>query len=102
MHPRTHYLADADKNRDPARQPLLQDSSSKTAQEAAAEPAVSDEKGSWSAAASAPPLSTASGLAPPSAEQPPTSADGLPTGCSAQYAGNLVQQQADVIVSGSV
>lgn len=96
MHPRTHYLADADKNHDPARQPLLQDSSSKAAQEAAAEPPVSDEKDSGSAAASAPPLSTASGL-PPIAEQPPTSAYGLPSGYLAQYAGNFVQQQAHAI-----
>lgn len=99
MHPRTHYLADADKTCDPARQPLLQDNSSKTEQEAAAQP---PEKDSGSPAASAPPLSTASGLAPPSAEQPPTSAYGLPSGYLAQYAGNFVQQQARAVFSESV
>lgn len=103
MHPRTHYLADADKDRNPAlQQPLLQDSSSKTEQEAAAEPPVSDEKGSGSAAASAPPLSTATGLAPASADQAPTSAYGLPSGYLAHYAGNSVKQQAYTILSGSV
>ena len=86
MHPRTQYLADAGKNRDPALQPLLQDISSRTNQEAAAEPSASNEKGSRSAAPSAPPLSTATSSAFPSAVHTP-SAYGLPTGYQAQYAG---------------
>ena len=87
MHPRTQYLADAGKNRHPALQPLLQDNSSRIDQEVAAEPPASDEKGTGSAAPSAPPLSTATHSAPPSADHTTTSAYGLPSGYRAQYAG---------------
>ena len=85
MHPRTQYLADAGKNRDPALQPLLQGNSSRTDQEAAAEPPASHEKAS--AAPSAPLLSTATSSATPSADHTTPSAYGLPSGYRAQYAG---------------
>lgn len=91
MHPRTQYLADAGKIRDPALQPLLQDNSSRTDQEAAAECPASGENRSGSAAPSAPLLSTATSSASPSA---PTSAYGLPSGYRAQYAGALSMSAA--------
>lgn len=88
MHPRTQYLADAGGKRDPAQQPLLQDS--RRADDGSAEqPAESNEKGV--AAPSAPPLTSATSPAPPSAT---TSGYGLPSGYQTQYAGVLWQVAA--------
>lgn len=86
MHPRTQYLADAGNKRDPAQQPLLQDSRRGTDEGSAEEPPASSGKGLGVPEPSAPPLSPATDPAP---QRAPTTVYGLPSGYQAQYAGVL-------------